>query len=111
MNRLMMSPLNIIAAANRAYPVTRIVWPAIAVVGAVAVLESFKLGWNVAFLGAIAVLLLLILFFLVAALVKIMDDDLERRQLLRYPASVIVWAFTLSICMILGLTLSSFFFD
>jgi hypothetical protein len=106
----MIPGLDILARANKEYPTTRIVWPAIAIVAAVAVIESFKLGWGVAATGAIGVVILLLLFFLVAGIVKILDDDSQRREILKYPITVIVWVFTLCLCVVLGLVISSFFF-
>ncbi|MGY8663489.1 hypothetical protein Q3C01_14095 [Bradyrhizobium sp. UFLA05-109] len=106
----MVSPLELLREANREYPATRIVWPAIAIVAVLAIIESFRISWNVAALGAIVILVLLILFFIVSAIARILGRERQGFVILRVPVFVIVWAFTLSICVVLGLCISCFFF-
>ncbi|MGY3236653.1 MFS superfamily sulfate permease-like transporter [Bradyrhizobium sp. USDA 4448] len=106
----MVSPLELLREANREYPATRIVWPAIAIVAVLAIVESFRISWSVAALGAIVILVLLILFLIVSAIARILGRDRHGFAILRWPVFVIVWAFTLSICVVLGLCISCFFF-
>ncbi|MGL3210694.1 hypothetical protein [Bradyrhizobium sp. BR 1433] len=81
----MVSPFELLREANREYPATRIVWPAIAIVAVLAIIESFRISWNVAALGAIVILVLLILFFIVSAIARILGRERQGFVILRLP--------------------------
>jgi hypothetical protein len=70
----MVPGLSLLRQANKIFPETRIVWPAIAIVATLAIIESFRLGWTVAALGAIVVLVLLILFYVVSGICAYLAD-------------------------------------
>jgi hypothetical protein len=105
----MLPGLPLIHEANKAFPETKIVWPAIAILGVLAVVDSLRIGWVVAGLGAIVVLVLLILFFVVSGICVYFRDPGRGNPLLKYPAIVLAWSFTLGIAAFLGLSLSCFF--
>jgi hypothetical protein len=70
----MVPGLALLREANKIFPETRIVWVAIAIVAALAIVDSFRLGWTVVVLGAIVILILLILFFLVSGICTYLAD-------------------------------------
>src|SRR5262245_9308180 len=101
--------LAILRKANTMFPQTRMVWAAIAVVAALAIIESFKLGWTVAALGAIVLLILLILFFIVSGIATYLANPDKANPMLKLPAMMLVWAFTLAIMAFVFLCMSCFF--
>jgi hypothetical protein len=105
----MISPLELLRQANKIFPETRIVWAALAVVAALAIIDSFRIGWTVAALGAVFVLLLAVLFSIVSGVCTYLANPSKGNSVLQYPAIVLVWTFTLGICAFVGLTISCFF--
>jgi len=105
----MLSPLELLRQANKIFPETRIVWAALAIVAALAIIDSFRIGWTVAALGAVFVLLLVVLFAIVSGVCTYLANPSKGNSVLKYPAIVLVWTFTLGICAFLGLSMSCFF--
>jgi len=106
----MIPGLAVFKQATKEYPITKIVWPAIAIVAALAVIQSMKLGWDVILLGAPLILILILLFFIVSAIGVYLGGNPDRTTF-RLPALFLVWAFSIGVAAFLALCMSCFFAD
>jgi hypothetical protein len=100
----MASPITLIKEANKAYPGSNIVWIAIALASAVALISAFQLGVDTLVAGGIVILVSIVLFTAVAMFHKALNS-IEAIPGANILAGVIAWAFTL---LIIGFFLGMF---
>lgn len=105
----MPSPLTLLKEANKAYPASNLVWIAIALAAAVALISALQLGIETLMAGSIVILVAIVLFAAVAMFHKALNS-VEAIPGANILAGVIAWSFTLLIVgFFLGMFTAFFF--
>lgn len=104
-----MPGLDILREATREYPITKIIWPALAIVAVLSIISGLNLGWSVAAFGAILILAILIVFQVVAYIATAAGAP-GAAEYFKYPAIFLVWSFSLAVVACVALLMSCFFF-
>ncbi|MGI9487358.1 MAG: hypothetical protein ACR2RF_16070 [Geminicoccaceae bacterium] len=99
--------LEIFLQANKNYPITKIIWPAVAIVAVISIISTFKLEWPVIILGSIFIVVTLVIFYVVASIAQ---NPKENEGVLS-AATFLVWAFSIILVGFVLLLMSSFFFN
>ena len=105
----MASPMDVLKVANTQFPASKIVWAAIAVSAAVALISSFNLGLETLIPGAIFVLIIIVAFAIVSLFYR-MIVSIEKLPGANILAGVIAWSFTIFTLGFIAGLMSCFFF-